>query len=84
MKTIKLILLFSSISLSAFAQFGLTSAQQDSIYKLTSDDYNNMIQQIGIERSQIRGGASGNPKDENAANSSEDKVNNYILPDALV
>jgi len=48
MKTIKLILLFSSISLSAFAQFGLTSAQQDSIYKLTSDDYNNMIQQIGI------------------------------------
>jgi hypothetical protein len=84
MKTIKLILLFSSISLSAFAQFGLTSAQQDSIYKLTSDDYNNMIQQIGIERSQIREGSSGNPKDENAANSSEDKVNNYILPDALV
>jgi hypothetical protein len=84
MKTWNLIVLFSSLSLSAFAQFGLTPTQQDSINKRTSNDYNNMIQQIGINKSQIRPGVSGNPKDANAANSSEDKVNHYILPEALV
>lgn len=84
MKAITKIILLSSISFSTFAQFGLSQAQRDSINKLTSDDHNNMLMQLGIERSQLRRGPSGNPKDANAANSSEEKVNQYTLPDALV
>lgn len=84
MKKLKLIVLFGCISISAFSQQGLTPAQRDSINKRTSDDYNNMVQQLGIDRSQLRPGVSGNPKDANAANSSEEKVNKYILPDALI
>ena len=84
MRTLKLIILFSSISLSSFAQFGLSPAQRDSINKRNSDDYNNMVQQIGIDSSLIRPGVSGNTKDANAANSSEEKVNKYTLPDALI
>ncbi|WP_064196503.1 MULTISPECIES: hypothetical protein [Emticicia] len=84
MKTITKIVLFSSISLSTFAQFGLSPAQRDSINKLTTNDHNNMLMQLNIERTQLRRGPSGNPKDANAANSSEEKVNQYTLPDALV
>lgn len=84
MKTITKIVLLSSISISTFAQFGLSPAQRDSINKLTTNDHNNMLMQLGIERSQLRPGPSGNPKDANAANSSEEKVNQYTLPDALV
>lgn len=84
MKTIKRILLLSSISISCFAQFGLTPAQRDSINKLTSEDYYNMVEQLGIDRSIIRRGPSGNPNDANAANSSEEKVNKYTLPDPLI
>ena len=84
MKVIKRILLLSSISFSSFAQFGLTAAQRDSINKLTSEDYYNMVEQLGIDRSIIRRGPSGNPKDANAANSSEEKVNKYTLPDPLI
>ncbi len=84
MKTIKHILFFSCLSFSAFAQFGLTPAQRDSLNKLTTNDYNNMLTQLGIDRSQLRRGPSGNPKDANAANSSEEKVNPYTLPDPLV
>ena len=84
MKKLKLIILFSSISLTSFAQFGLSPAQRDSINKRNIDDYNNMVQQIGIDHSLIRAGVSGNPKDDNAANSSEEKVNKYTLPDALI
>jgi len=84
MKTIKRILLLSSISISCFAQFGLTPAQRDSINKLTSEDYYNMVDQLGIDRSIIRRGPSGNPNDANAANSSEEKVNKYTLPDPLI
>lgn len=84
MKTLKLIILFSSISLSSFAQFGLSPTQRDSINKRNNDDYNNMVQQIGIDRSLLRQGVSGNPKDANAANSSEEKVNKYTLPNALI
>lgn len=84
MKAIKRILLLSSISISSFAQFGLTAAQRDSINKLTSEDYNNMVEQLGIDRSIIRRGPSGNPNDANAANSSEEKVNKYTLPDPLI
>ena len=84
MKNLKLIILFSSISLSSFAQFGLSPAQRDSINKRNNDDYNNMVKQIGIDPSRIRPGVSGNTKDANAANSSEEKVNKYTLPDALI
>jgi hypothetical protein len=84
MKTIQRILLLSSISISCFAQFGLTPAQRDSINKLTSEDYYNMVDQLGIDRSIIRRGPSGNPNDANAANSSEEKVNKYTLPDPLI
>lgn len=84
MKLLKHILFLSSISLSSFAQFGLTPAQRDSINKLTSEDYNNMVEQLGIDRSLIRRGPSGNPNDANAANSSEEKVNQYTLPDPLI
>jgi hypothetical protein len=84
MKTIKLILLLFLSSKVVTAQFGLSPAQRDSINKLTEADYNNMLTQLNIDRSQVRRGPSGNPKDPNAANSSEDKVNKYTLPDPLV
>ena len=84
MKPIVKTILLSSISFATFAQFGLTPAQRDSINKLTADDHNNMLIQLGIDRSQLRRGPSGNPKDANAANSTEEKVNKYILPDPLV
>lgn len=84
MKAITKIMLLSSISFSTFAQFGLSPAQRDSINKLTTNDHNNMLMQLNIERSQLRRGPSGNPKDANAANSSEEKVNQYTLPDALI
>ena len=84
MKALKHIILLCSISISSFAQFGLTPAQRDSINKLTIEDYNDMVKQLGIDRSIIRRGPSGNPNDANAANSSEEKVNKYTLPDPLI
>jgi len=84
MKSLKHIILLCSISISSFAQFGLTPAQRDSINKLTIEDYNDMVKQLGIDRSIIRRGPSGNPNDANAANSSEEKVNKYTLPDPLI
>ena len=85
MKSFKiLIVLFIFNTTSSIAQFGLTPAQRDSINKLTEADYNNMLGQLSINRSQVRRGPSGNPKDANAANSSEDQVNKYTLPDPLV
>lgn len=84
MKTITKIVLFCCMSIPTFAQFGLSPAQRDSINNLTTSDHNNMLMQLGIERSQLRRGPSGNPKDANAANSSEEKVNKYTLPEVLV
>lgn len=84
MKNLKLIVLISCISLSTFSQSRLTSTQQDSINKRNSADYNNMLQQLGIDPSRVRPGVSGNTKDANAANSSEEKVNKYTLPEALI
>ncbi|WP_221392891.1 acetylxylan esterase [Dyadobacter sp. NIV53] len=84
MKILKYILLLSCISFSALAQFGLTPAQRDSLNKITTADYNNMLQQLSINPANLRKGPSGNPKDSNAANSSEEKVNHYTLPNALV
>ena len=84
MKTINRFFFFLIISYGSFAQFGLTPAQRDSLNKVTDADYNNMLGQLGISRSAVRRGPSGNPKDANAANSSEEKVNKYSLPDPLV
>lgn len=84
MKTLFLTLAFIAIGFSSFAQFGFTPAQRDSLNKVTEADYNNMLGQMGISRSAVRRGPSGNPKDVNAANSSEEKVNKYTLPDPLV
>lgn len=83
MKTLTRIFVFICFTSSAFAQFGLTPAQRDSINKRTNEDFNNMLKQLSVEASQLRSGPSGNPKDANAANSSEAKVNTYSLPDAL-
>ncbi|MCP9753797.1 acetylxylan esterase [Lacihabitans sp. CCS-44] len=84
MKAFKILFILLTFGTSAIAQFGLTPAQRDSINKLTEADYNNMLGQLSINRSQVRRGPSGNPKDANAANSSEEKVNKYTLPDPLV
>jgi hypothetical protein len=84
MKTFFKTLAFIVLGFSSFAQFGLTPAQRDSLNKVTDADYNNMLGQLSISRSTVRRGPSGNPKDANAANSSEEKVNKYTLPDPLV
>jgi hypothetical protein len=70
------------LSLSASAQF--SQAARDSINKFTQADYQQMLDQLGIKLSEKRPGASGNPKDSNAANRFEEKVNQYKLPDPLV
>lgn len=84
MKIFTCLLIASCIAYSANAQFGLTPAQRDSLNKLTAADHADMLQQLGIASAQLRKGPSGNPKDPNAANSSEAKVNRYTLPDPLV
>jgi len=69
-------------SFSAPAQF--SQAARDSINKLTQADYQQMLDQLGIKPGEKRPGVSGNPKDSNAANRTEEKVNKYKLPDPLV
>ncbi|WP_443938728.1 glucuronyl esterase domain-containing protein [Pedobacter sp. MW01-1-1] len=67
---------------TAKAQFGLSKAKQDSIWRITQTDYKNMLQQLGI--ASIRPGPSGNPNDANAANTDETKVDSEMkLPDPL-
>jgi len=77
---IKLSVLFYSFS--APAQF--SQAARDSINKITQADYQQMLDQLKIKPGEKRPGASGNPKDSNAANRFEEKVNKYKLPDPLV
>jgi hypothetical protein len=69
------------INLAVSAQF--SKAERDSIYHASRADYLGMLSQLGIQQKEIRPGASGNPKDSNAANRLEDKVNHYTLPDPL-
>ena len=79
----KLLIIFIIFcSVSASAQF--SQAARDSINKLTQADYQQMLDQLGLKLSEKRPGASGNPKDSNAANRFEEKVNQYKLPDPLV
>ncbi|HEV7331300.1 MAG TPA: hypothetical protein VGN63_09695 [Flavisolibacter sp.] len=68
------------------AQFRLSqedSLRRDSINKLTQQDYNQMLAQLGI--TSTRPGPSGNPQAPNAANTDEAKASPYTtLPDPLV
>ncbi len=82
-KFVCLFLFFISI-IASQAQFGLTPAQRDSLNLLTRADHNNMLGQLGIKPEALRKGPSGNPKDPNAANSLESKVNAYVLPEILI
>ncbi|MCP9770452.1 acetylxylan esterase [Lacihabitans sp. LS3-19] len=78
----KKLLFFLSICFTANAQF--SQAERDTLNKYVQIDYAQMLGQLGIDKSQVRRGPSGNPKDANAANSDESKVNQYVLPDALI
>ena len=77
-------LLYFFIFLSAT----LLSAQnntmsRDSIAKYTQQDFAQMKEQLGITIPN-RPGPSGNPSDANAANTDENKVGSYSLPDPLI
>lgn len=79
----RLLLLAATLcSIPTTAQF--SQAARDSVNRLTQEDYQGMLDQLGIKRNEMRPGVSGNPKDLNAANSAEEKVNTYKLPDVLV
>lgn len=67
---------------TAAAQY--SKATMDSLNKITNIDYLQMLNQLGITAAEIRAGVSGNPGDANAANSVEEKVNTYTLPDPLL
>nr|WKN35657.1 acetylxylan esterase [Tunicatimonas sp. TK19036] len=77
-----LILIFSLLLTSqAFAQ--LSQQARDSINRLSQQDHQLMMQQLGI--TQLRPGPSGDPSAPNAANSDEAKASPYTsLPDPLV
>jgi hypothetical protein len=67
----------------SIAQF--SRASWDSIRALSQADYQVMLNQLGIDPSEIRPGPSGNPSDPNAANTDESKAKTYdMLPEALV
>jgi len=55
---------------------------RDSLNKLTGLDYQHMKRQLGIQ--ETRPGPSGDPKNDNAANTDERKVRTYKLPDPLI
>ncbi len=76
-----LISLFLLLSFNLQAQF--PRQNQDSIRKLTQQDYNNLLKMMGI--TSLRPGPSGTPGAPNAANSDESKATQYTsLPDPLV
>ena len=66
----------------SFGQF--SKPERDTIAKYTQIDYLQMLNQLSIREGELRPGPSGDPNAANAANSSEDKVNNYILPDPFI
>ena len=72
------VLLFAG---AAFSQ--ISKEKMDSIRKFSSQDHELMLQKLKIEA--LRPGPSGNPADENAANSDESLVNPLKeLPDPLI
>jgi hypothetical protein len=78
----KLLFILSFLSFQTFAQ--PSQATRDSLNRITDIDYDLMLGQLNLKRSNMRSGPSGNPSAPNAANRSEDKVNTYTLPDPLV
>lgn len=73
------------IACSSYVIYGqLSETNKDTIAKYTRIDYLQMLDQLGIQESELRPGPSWDPNAPNAANSSEDKVNTYTLPDPLV
>ncbi len=80
-KFIFLLFLAGSLQAQLFSQFNRQA--WDSINRLSGEDHQQMLQQLGI--SSLRPGPSGNPADPNAANSDESKATVYpSLPDPLV
>lgn len=70
-----------AIPVISSAQFSRQA--QDSIRKITQEDYKNMLDQIGI--SSTRPGPSGTPGQPNSANTDESKAAQYTsLPDPLI
>lgn len=77
-----LLILILFLSIPAIAQF--SQAARDSINRITQENYQQMLNQLGIKHSELRSGVSGNPNDANAANRFEEKVKPYKLPDPLI
>ncbi|PRX46835.1 glucuronyl esterase domain-containing protein [Salegentibacter salegens] len=80
MKHLFVIIVFFSCVNQSMAQF--SQQERDSIYRLSAQDHQLMLKELGIES--LRPGPSGNPNDPNAANSDESKVVDYSLPELLV
>jgi len=80
----RLLLLFAGILfLSAHLYCQFSRVNQDSIRKLTQQDYKNMLDQLGI--TSVRPGPSGTPGQPNSANTDESKAIQYTsMPDPLV
>jgi hypothetical protein len=75
-----IIIIFFGFIDQSLAQF--SQQERDSISRLSAEDHLLMMKKLGVDS--IRPGPSGNPNDPNAANSDEDKVADYALPDLLV
>lgn len=81
--SITLLLVCLLTTFQANAQF--SQAYRDSIRALSQADYKLMLDQLGIDPSEMRHGPSGNPSAPNAANTDESKAKTYeTLPDALI
>lgn len=82
-KSLAFVIVCMFMVVQANAQF--SQAARDSIRALTQTDYKLMLDQLGLEQSEMRNGPSGNPSDANAANTDEAKATTYDnLPDPLV
>lgn len=78
LSVVSVFLFFSGIACGQYSR-----QAQDSIRKLTQDDYKNMLDQVGTKST--RPGPSGTPTAPNAANTDESKATQYTsLPDPLV
>lgn len=77
-------ILFAVCTMFSGADGQFSKQAQDSLYKITAKDYQNMLQQLGITT--LRPGVDGmNPNAANAANYDEAKANPYPdLPDPLM
>jgi hypothetical protein len=81
--TIFLWMVFPGFFVTIQGQAQFPRQNQDSIRKLTQEDYNDLLKMMGI--TSLRPGPSGNPAAPNAANSDESKATRYTsLPDPLV